>query len=150
MDTPPGLMDVIAGGAGKSGGAPVGMPSMGDDGASPAGAPMTTPQPAEGEQQQAQINISLAMDLLEKALPPFGAESAQGKAIMGSLTSLTKMFGEARDSAQPLIPAELKVLMQQAGMQSPEMAAMGAGGAPEAAGGAGGPPPGGAPMPMAA
>lgn len=145
MSVPPELMKVIAGGAGKSGG---GVPPMSGSEGAPMGAPMTTPQPNEGEQQSAMINISLAMDLLEKALPPFGAESDVGKAIMGSLSALTKVAGEKRDSAQPLIPAELKILMQQAGKTSPEMQAMGAGGAPGAGPGAAGAVPGG--MPMAA
>ena len=149
MSVPPELMKVIAGGAGKSGGAA--PPAQGTPPGTPNGAPMTTPQPAEGEQQAAMIGVSLAMDLLEKALPPFGAESKEGQALMAAMSGLTKQLGEKRDSAKPLIPAELKVLMQQAGMKSPEMQAMGAGGAPGAgAPPGGGMPPGGAPQPMAA
>lgn len=139
------LMSLVAGGQGTMG-ADEPEPGMGgDQGAAPAGAPMTTPQPNEGEQQEAMVGISLAMDLLEKSLPPFGAESNEGRSIMAALTGLSKVFGQQRDSSKELIPAELKVLMQKAGMQSPELAAMGAGGAPGA--GAGGPPPGAMPMP---
>lgn len=107
---------------------------------------MTTPQPNEGEQQAANVDISMAMDLLEKSLMAFGSESDQGKTLLTCLTGLSKTFGAQRPKSQSLVPAELKQLMSslpQGGGGTPEMKAMGApGGAPP---GAGAPP-----MPMAA
>lgn len=99
---------------------------------------MTTPQQNEGAQAQANVNITMALDLLEKALPAYGSESDEGGAILKALSMLTKRFGQKRDQAQGLIPSELRSLMEQSGMKSPEsQAAAGAGGAP----GAGGQPP---------
>jgi hypothetical protein len=101
---------------------------------------MTTPQPNEGAQAQAMISVTMALDLLEKALPSFGAESEQGMAILKSLMVLTKLVGAQRKASEQLVPAELRSLMEMTGMQSPEqMGAAGAGGQPPAA-----------PMPMAA
>jgi hypothetical protein len=137
MGVPPDKLMQLMSGAGKgAGGAPPSQPGAPNN--APVGAPMTTPQNSEGEKQAAMIQISLAMDLLEKSLPPFGAESKEGQALMSAMGALVKSFGEKRDSAKPLIPAELKILMQQAGMKSPELQAMGGGGQP----GAGAKPPG--------
>lgn len=147
----PELMKLMAaGGAGKKAAPPVGAtPSGSQTPGGPVGAPMTTPQPNQGQQQAANVDIALAMDLLEKALPPYGSESPQGKALLTCLSGLSKTFGEQREKAKPLIPAELKQLMAatpMGGGATPEMKSM-AGGAPKPPG-AGAPPPGaGAPPP---
>jgi hypothetical protein len=120
-------MQLMAGGAGKSG-APAGPPPGGAPGTGPAGAPMSGPQPAEGDRQNAMITISLAMDLLEQALPPLGSESDDGQTVLDALNKLGKKFGTARSKSQDLIPAELAQLMAahpQMGGMSPEAKSMG-------------------------
>lgn len=125
------LMSGAAGGDPAAGAVP---PSEG----APLGAPMTTPQENAGDQQAAFTQISMAMDMLEKALPAFGSETDQGKSLLGALTQLTKGFGQQRQGGADLIPAELQQLLQ--GLKpSPEQQAM--------AGGAAAAP---APQPMAA
>ena len=93
---------------------------------------MTTPQSAEGEKQNAMVNVNLAMDLLEQTLPGLGSESEEGQVIVQVLSVLGKKFGHTKQKSQELIPAELMQLMQslpQAGGMSPEQKAMG--GAPQ-------------------
>ena len=116
------------------GGAPGGTPGPGG---APVSAPMSTPQPNEGQQQESMVDISMAMDLLEKSLMAFGSESQQGKALLSALTTLSKSFGEQRQSGRDLQGAEIRSLMQSlpaGGGASPEMLSMmGApgGGAPQ-------------------
>lgn len=132
MPIPAELMKVVGGGAqpGAAGGAPV-------------TSPMATPQKNEGAQAQAQVAISMAMDLIERALPAYGSESPEGMALLDALRKLSKPFGGQREKAQGMIPAELRMLAQQQGMKSPES---------QGAAAAGAKPGGGAPqqMPMAA
>lgn len=128
------LMKLVAGGAGKTGAPP---PQAGPGGA-PVSAPMTTPQPNEGLQQAAMVDITMALDLLEKSLQAFGSETQQGKVLLGALSRLSQEFGEKRQKAKELVPAELRQLMASQ-QPSPEMMAMAGGGAP-----------GGAPAPMPA
>jgi hypothetical protein len=149
---PPELMKLIAGGAGKSA-APPQMPAGAPpQGASPGGAPMSTPQPAAGEKQNAMVNVTLAMDLLEQTLPSLGSESEEGQAVLSVLSKLSAKFGHTRAKSQELVPAELMQLMQslpQMGGMSPEAKAMGQ--QPmQMPGMPGGGMPGGQPQPMAA
>ena len=116
---PPELMKLLGG----AGGAPGAAPQSG-----PAGSPMTTPQSAEGEKQNAMVNVNLAMDLLEQTLPNIGSESEEGQTIVQVLSVLGKKFGHTKQKSQELIPAELMQLMQslpQQGGMSPEHKAMG-------------------------
>jgi len=131
----PQLIQLIAGGAGKGGppmpGAPGAAPGAGGPPgmAAPAGgAPMSTPQPAQGDKQNAMVNVSLASDLLEQCLHAVGSESEEGQAILKALSILSKQFGHTKAKSQELVPAELMQLMQslpQAGGMSPEAKAMG-------------------------
>lgn len=99
---------------------------------------MTTPQANEGEQEAAYVDVTMAMDLIERALSAFGSESAPGKAMIGALSILSKEFAAKRDRAADLKEAEIMQLVS-ATQPSPEMAAMKA------------PAPGGPPqMPMGA
>lgn len=151
MSVPPELMKLIAGGAGKDGIPPV-DPAAGAAGGTPPGAaPMSTPQPAQGEKTSAMVNVHIAMDLLSQTLPSFGPGSKEGADILKALSGLTKAFGATKSKSQELVPAELMQLMSslpQAGGMSPEAKAMGQqpiqmpGGAP---GGAPGGMPGGMP-----
>lgn len=124
------LMKLVGGG-----GAPAGAPAPATPGTqAPVGSPMSNPQQNEGAQAQATISITMALDLLEKALPAFGSESEEGGAIIESITKLTRKFGAKRKQSEGMIPAELKMLMEQTGMKSPEQtAATGGGGQPGAA-----------------
>lgn len=115
------LMKLMAGEGAEQGAAP--PPDAPGATGAPVGAPMMTPQPNEGEQQQGYVRISLALDLLEQSLPPFGSETPEGKALLQSITALTKAFGEQRPKGKELVPAELKTLMDSQA-PSPEMQAM--------------------------
>jgi len=114
---------------------PMGAP---DPGAGPAAAPMAKPQNKDGLKEAARINVHIAMNMLEQALPAFGSESKEGKAILRHLSGLAKDFGE--HDAGDLVPAEVaqmvkslpqagggtdvqKMLMQQ--MQQPQAPAAG-------------------------
>ena len=151
MPVDPKLMQLIAGGAGKSG--PPSAPTPGPGGMPAGAAPMATPQPAQGEKQQGMISVTLAMDLLEQALPSIGSESEEGRTVLTCLSALSKKFGHSRPKSEGLVPAELMQMMQslpQAGGMSPEAKAMGQKpmqmpGMPPAGG-----PPGGQPAPMPA
>ena len=89
----------------------------------PTGAPMSTPEPKEGDKLAARVNVQMAMDLLQQSLPAFGSDSDEGKAIMGVVKNLTKSFGERENKAKELIPAEIIQMMQtlpQAAGATPE------------------------------
>ena len=129
MSVPPELMKLIAGGGGKGGVPPMNPAAGGQAPTGPAGAaPMSTPQPAQGEKQSAMVNVSIAMDLLEQTLPALGSESEEGRTVLQCLAGLSKKFGHTRSKSQELVPAELMQMMQslpQAGGMSPEAKAMG-------------------------
>lgn len=105
-------------------------------GNAPVSAPMSTPEPKQGEKQNAMINVSLAQDLLEQTLPAIGSETEEGAVILDVLSKLSKKFGAAARKSKELVPAELMQMMQnlpQMGGMSPEMKAL-------QGGAAGGPP----------
>lgn len=133
-EMPPELMNLVAGGAGKTalpspampGAAPGAAPAA-PPGSTPVSAPMSTPQPKAGDKQNALINVSLAMDLLEQSLPALGSESQEGQVILDVLRKMSGKFGEARNKSKELVPAELMQLMQnlpQASGASPEQKAL--------------------------
>lgn len=139
----PDLMKLISGGAGQGAKTPNPMAAQSEMNTPPVTAPMATPQPAEGQQQAAMINITMAMDLLEASLAAYGSESEEGQTLLNALSNLSKKFGASKKKAEGLIPAEIMQLMQtlpQAGGGSPEAKAMGAPMAP--------PPPAPVPPPM--
>lgn len=97
------------GASGQPGGQP---PTAGGEGGPsangaqpPRAAPMSTPQEKKGLKAAAQTNIHIAVNMLEEALPAFGAESSEGQAILDILKKLGRLFGK-RDSGD-LVPAEL-------------------------------------------
>lgn len=123
------LMQLVGGGQPQ--GTPTAGPTPMEESGAPVGAGMSTPQPNEGAQAQAQVGITMAMDLLEKALIAYGSESKEGGEILKSLSGLQRIFGAQRKESEGMIPAELRALIEQTGSKSPEsQAAMGAGGAP--------------------
>jgi len=106
VSVPPEVMAKLAGGGAggaKPGGAP-GMPQPGA-GPKPGGAPMAKPQEKEGLKEAARVNIHIAMNMLEQALPVFGSESKEGKSVLKILNMLSKEFGH--QDASDLVPAEV-------------------------------------------
>jgi hypothetical protein len=74
-------------------------------GPKPGAAPMAKPQEKEGLREAARVNIHIAMNMLEQALPVFGSESKEGKSVLKILNALSKEFGES--DASDLVPAEI-------------------------------------------
>lgn len=108
MSVPPEMMAQLAAGAGGGGGAPAagGMPKPPmQAGPKPGGAPMAKPQEREGLKEAARVNVHIAMNMLEQALPAYGAESKEGGKIIDILKSLNKAFG--KNDASDLVPAEV-------------------------------------------
>jgi hypothetical protein len=66
---------------------------------------MAKPQEKEGLKEAARVNIHIAMNMLEQALPVFGTETKEGKSILKILSSLSKEFGH--QDASDLVPAEI-------------------------------------------
>lgn len=127
------------------------------DGSPPISAPMAVPQEKAGEKEAALINIGMAMDLIERALPALGSESPEGQKAVSALRSLSGAMGGRRQNVGQLQNAEILQLLQSlpnAGGATPEMKAMA--GMPQIPGMAGGgqpqppmPPMGGNPVPGA-
>jgi hypothetical protein len=141
--------------------APGGAPA---DAQPPMPSPMTTPEPKTGQRENALVNLSMAMDLIEQSLPALGSESPEGQKAISALTALTSVLGPKKQKAQDLQQAEILQLLQnlpQAGGGSLAAKQLGAAGPnlgtmtppPPAAAPAGAPPmppgmpPGGASMP---
>lgn len=66
---------------------------------------MAKPQQKEGLKEAARVNIHIAMNMLEQALPVFGSESKEGMSIIKILGMLGKDFGKS--DASDLVPAEV-------------------------------------------
>jgi hypothetical protein len=66
----------------------------------PMSSPMTTPEPQEGNMEQARLNVMMALDMLQNALQEFGMESEEGMALQKVVGDLTSKFGE-RESSNP-------------------------------------------------
>ena len=150
---------------------PGGMPPPADTGggisdpsSAPMASPMSTPEPKMGNREASLLNISMAMDLLEQALPALGSESEEGQKVLNGIRTLTTILGAKKAKTNSLQPTEIMQMLQQlpqAGGATPEGKAMqkapmipgmSPGGAPPPmppmGGGAGGPPPGGMPPPQ--
>lgn len=134
---------------------PPGAPSP--DVSTPMTDPLTTPEPKYGQREAALINVSMALDLIEQALPAVGSETPEGKKLMSALSSLTGLLGPKKARTGELQQAEILQLMQnlpQAGggtpgskmisQSPPNLGLMSQPPAPPA----GALPAGGAPMPM--
>ena len=118
----------------KDGATPAGTPpvedqpsSMSDNSAPPMASPMSTPEPKMGNREASMINISMAMDLLEQALPALGSESEEGQKLLGAVRSLTNIIGAKKSKVNELQPTEIMQMLQnlpQAGGATPEGKAM--------------------------
>jgi hypothetical protein len=88
---------------------------------------MSTPESKDGDKQGAKINITMAMDMLEKALPAMGSETPEGTAIIDVLKKLATVFGQNEHHTRELIPAEILQMQRtlpQAGGASPQAKAV--------------------------
>jgi hypothetical protein len=158
------LMEMIKGQRGAPSAAPA--PAAPDTSAQsdaetpPMSAPMSTPEPKMGSREGAMINISMAMDLIEQALPALGSESPEGAKALAVLRQMSGILGGKKEKTKELQNAEIMQMLQnlpQAGGATPEGKAMAAapaipGMAPAGGGGMpmlpGGMSPGGAPQPQ--
>lgn len=137
--------------------------------AGPMAAPMSTPEPKMGSKEGGLINLSMALDLIQQAIPALGAESEEGKKAMLVIKGLNGILGAGKPRTDELQSAEIMQLLgslPQAGNVTPEVAAalgprsgtpqkpivpmLPTGEAPPPAGTPGGPPPEAQPQPQAA
>ena len=58
------------------------------------------------------VNVSLAMDLLEQALPGLGAESPEGQTVLACLKQMSGHFKHELGKAKDLVPQEIMQLQQ--------------------------------------
>ena len=89
----------------------------------PMASPMTTPEPQEGNMEQARLNVMMALDMLQNALMEFGMDTEEGMALQKVVGDITREFGERESSTRELMPAEIMNLVQtlpQAGGATPE------------------------------
>ena len=56
-----------------------------EESSSPMAAPMSTPEQKMGSKEGAMVNLGLAMDLIKRALPAIGVDSAEGKKLFQQL-----------------------------------------------------------------
>ena len=142
------------------GAAPTGAATEAEIPSGPMTSPMSTPEPRMGSKEGALVSLSMALDLIEQALPALGSESPEGQRAMAALRSLSGLLGPRKSKASELQPSEIMQLLgslPQAGNVTPEVAAIlgPRSGAPSLPGAAGAmtpppvppPPPGGVPMP---
>ena len=93
----------------------------------PMSSPMTTPEPQEGNMEQARLNVMMALDMLQAALQEFGMDSEEGMALQKVVGEIASKFGERESSTRELMPAEIMNLVQtlpQAGGATPEARAI--------------------------
>ncbi len=123
-------------------GAPApGASATGPGAGGPASSPMATPQPMEGMQKAARVQISLAAKMLQQQIPHFPLESPEFDAVNKALSTLARVFGKTKDQDERLFPAETMNLLNSLGpgSKTPGQAAMA--GAPGGAPAAPAPPP---------
>ena len=97
---------------GTTGPAAGGMPpgaGMSSPEPGPSAAPMSTPQEPEGQKQGGMVQIAMALELMQQALPQIGSHTPEGQSILKALTQLSKHFG--KPDSKELIPAEVAQLV---------------------------------------
>lgn len=107
--------------------APESVTGMSDTSAPPMASPMSTPEPKMGNREAAMINLAMAMDLLEQALPALGSETEEGQKILGAIRTMTSVIGPKKAKTNELQPAEIMQMLQtlpQAGGATAEGKAM--------------------------
>lgn len=129
MSVPPDkLMELI----GKQQGNPAESPppdttAMSDPTTAPMSAPMSTPEPKMGNREGAMVNIAMAMDLIEQALPNLGSESPEGQKALNAIRALSGLIGPRKQKTNELQQSEIIQMLQnlpQAGGATPEGRAM--------------------------
>lgn len=86
---------------------------------------MSTPQPQDGAKQGGMVQIAMAIEMMQQALPQVGSHTEEGKSILKALTQLSKHFGKPKQ--RELIPAEVAQMvgaMPQVGGGGPDLQAM--------------------------
>ena len=78
----------------------------------PMAAPMSTPEPKMGNKEGAMINLSMAMDLIEQALPSIGSESEEGQKLLAAMRSLTGVIGPRKGKTNELQQSEILQMLQ--------------------------------------
>ena len=126
------LMEMIK--SQRDGATPQGVPAapetptgMSDNSAPPMGSPMSTPEPKMGNREAAMINLSMAQDLLEQALPAVGSDSDEGRSILNAIGVINKVIGPKKSKTNELQPTEIMQMLQtlpQAGGATAEGKAM--------------------------
>lgn len=130
MATDAKMMDLIRSQQGAAGTtAPEMTPEaeMSDTSTPPMSSPMSTPEPKMGNKEGAMVNISMAMDLIEQALPNFGSSSPEGQKALSALRALTGLLGQKKQKTNELQQSEIIQMLQnlpQAGGATPEGRAM--------------------------
>jgi hypothetical protein len=130
MATDAKMMDLIRsqqGGAGATSPEIAPEAGMSDDSTPPMSSPMSTPEPKMGNKEGAMVNISMAMDLIEQALPNFGSSSPEGQKALSALRALTGLLGQKKQKTNELQQSEIIQMLQnlpQAGGATPEGRAM--------------------------
>ena len=66
----------------------------------PMASPMTTPEPQEGNMEQARLNVMMALDMLQNALTEFGTESEEGMVLSKIVSDIASEFGERESSTR--------------------------------------------------
>ena len=116
---PPGGMGANARGAFQA--------DMSDESTPPMSSPMSTPEPKMGSIEGARITLANAADLLQTALPSFGVETEEGKAVLEIIGKLTKMLGTKESATRELVPEQILQMIQslpQGGGATPEQKAI--------------------------
>jgi hypothetical protein len=101
--------------------------AMSDQTTAPMSAPMSTPEPKMGNREGALVNISMAMDLIEQALPSLGSESPEGQKALNAIRALSGLIGPRKQKTNELQQSEIIQMLQnlpQAGGATPEGRAM--------------------------
>ena len=97
MSVPPQIAQALAGAKPPGPGAAPG----------PAGAPMMTPGPKEGNLAGARADVQVVVKKLTQSLQTFQPTTPEGEAIMKAIGMLTKAFGETEGKDKELMPAEI-------------------------------------------
>lgn len=97
----------------------------------PVPSPMATPQPQEGVEKGARIQIQIASEMLQRELPHFPLDSDEFDAVSKALSTLSKAFGKSKDEDRKMFPAEIMNMVSAVGQPpSAGAKAMAGGGAP--------------------
>src|SRR5258708_25356976 len=73
----------------------------------PTPSPMATPQPMEGVEKGARIQIQIASEMLQRELPHFPLDSEQFDALSKALGTLNKPFRQSKSEDPKMFPPEI-------------------------------------------